>query len=154
MEITGKKGLGKLLKIILIIGFVLAIPTLIASPMLLHHTRNSTYSMMIIYPNGLLMLGIVYHFIKLFKSLEENEPFSYTNVDILKRTSILSLIVSILWLFDLLLMILVMKNTYINYIIVISFLSLLFFGVSIALYIIKELIFKATKYKEENDLTI
>ena len=45
MEITGKKGLGKVLKIVLIVGFILSIPTIAISPMLLHHTRNSTYSM-------------------------------------------------------------------------------------------------------------
>lgn len=154
MEITGKKGLGKILKIILIVGFFLSIPTIIVSPMLLHHTRNSMYSMIIIYPNGLLMLGIIYQFIKLFKSLENNEPFTYSNVDILKRTSIISLIISILWLIDLFFMIIIMKNTYINYVLVMSFLTLLFLGVAIALYILKELMFKATRYKEENDLTI
>ena len=154
MEITGKKGLGKVLKIVLIVGFILSIPTIAVSPMLLHHTRNSTYSMIIIYPNGVLMLGIIYQFIKLFKSLEKSEPFTYENVDILKRTSIMSLIMSIFWIVDLVFMILIMKNTYINYILVISFLSLLFFGVSIALYILKELMLQATKYKEENDLTI
>ncbi len=154
MEITGKKGLGKVLKIVLIVGFILSIPTIAISPMLLHHTRNSTYSMIIIYPNGVLMLGIIYQFIKLFKSLEKSEPFTYENVDILKRTSIMSLIMSIFWIVDLVFMILIMKNTYINYILVISFLSLLFFGVSIALYILKELMLQATKYKEENDLTI
>ena len=100
------------------------------------------------------MLGIIYQFIKLFKSLEKSEPFTYENVDILKRTSIMSLIMSIFWIVDLVFMILIMKNTYINYILVISFLSLLFFGVSIALYILKELMLQATKYKEENDLTI
>ena len=47
-----------------------------------------------------------------------------------------------------------MKNTYINYILVMAFLSLLFFGVAIALYILKELLYQATKYKEENDLTV
>ena len=154
MEITGKKGLGKILKIILIVGLILSIPTIAVSPMLLHHTRNSTYSMIIIYPNGVLMLGIIYQFIKLFKSLEKSEPFTYENVDILKRTNIMTLIMSIFWLIDLVFMILIMKNTYINYILVISFLSLLFFGVSIALYILKELMLQATKYKEENDLTI
>ena len=61
---------------------------------------------------------------------------------------------SIMWILDLVFMITIMKNTYINYIIVILFLSVLFFGVSIALYILKELIYQATKYKEENDLTI
>jgi hypothetical protein len=122
--------------------------------MLLHHTRNSIYSGLIIYPNGILMLGIIYQFIKLFKSLEENKPFTIENVKIIKTTSIISLIMSILWLIDLLFMIFIMKNTYINYILVMAFLSLLFFGVAIALYILKELLYQATKYKEENDLTV
>lgn len=154
MKITGKKSLGNTLKIVLIVGFIIAIPIIIISPELLHHTRNSMYSRVIIYPNGLLMLGIIYQFIKLFKSLEEDKPFTLNNVIILKRTSILSLIMSIMWILDLVFMITIMKNTYINYIIVILFLSVLFFGVSIALYILKELIYQATKYKEENDLTI
>ena len=100
------------------------------------------------------MLGIIYQFIKLFKSLEDNKPFTTKNVNILKRTSIISLTISILWLIDLFFMIFIMKNTYVNYIIVIVFLSALFFGVAIALYILKELILQATRYKEENDLTI
>ena len=154
MKITGNNGLGKLLRIILIVGFIICIPMIIVSPMLLHHTRNSMYSALIIYPNGLLMLGIIYQFIKLFKSLENNKPFTLDNVSILKRTSLISLAISILWIVDLFLMIFIMKNTYVNYIIVILFLSLLFFGVFIALYILAELIRQATKYKEENDLTI
>lgn len=154
MKITGNNGLGKLLKIILIVGFIICIPMIIVSPMLLHHTRNSMYSALIIYPNGILMLGIIYQFIKLFKSLENNKPFTLDNVYILKRTSLISLAISILWIVDLFLMIFIMKNTYVNYIIVILFLSLLFFGVFIALYILAELIRQATKYKEENDLTI
>ena len=154
MQITGKKGLGKILKIILIIGFIIAIPSTIISPMLLHHTRNSIYSAFIIYPNGLLMLGIIYEFVKLFKSLEDNKPFTSKNVKILKNTSIISLTMSILWILDLLFMIIIMKNTYVNYIIVMSFLSLLFFGVAIALYILAQLFNQATQYKEENDLTI
>ena len=154
MQITGKKGLGKTLKIVLIIGFIIMIPAIIISPLLLHHTRNSLYSMFIIYPNGILFLGIVYQFIKLFKSLEDNKPFTTSNVSILRKTSFITLAMSILWLIDLLFMIIVMKNTYVNYIIVIIFLSVLFFGVSIALYILKELISQATKYKEENDLTV
>ena len=154
MQITGKKGLGKILRIVLIVGFIISIPLIITSPILLHHTRNSIYSALIIYPNGLLMLGIIYEFIKLFKSLEDNKPFTSKNIKILKNTSIISLAMSILWILDLLFMILIMKNTYVNYIIVMSFLSLLFFGVAIALYILAELISQATEYKEENDLTI
>ena len=91
---------------------------------------------------------------QLFKSLEDNKPFTSKNVKILKNTSIISLAMSILWILDLLFMIIIMKNTYVNYIIVMSFLSLLFFGVAIALYILAQLFNQATQYKEENDLTI
>lgn len=146
--------LGKRLKVILVIGLIAFIPFLIVSPMLLKHTSKVVYSMFIIYPNGLLMGLIIYQFIKLFKSLENNNPFSYENVKILKTTGIISLVMSILWFIDLLFMILIIKNTYINYIIVLIFLSILFLGVAIALYILSELFRQATDYKEENDLTI
>ena len=57
--------LGKYLKILLIIGFIIFIPCIIASPFLLEHTRKLIYSMIIIYPNGLLISVIVYQFIKI-----------------------------------------------------------------------------------------
>ena len=146
--------LGKNLKLLLVIGMIIFIPFIITSPLLLQHTSKLIYSMFIIYPNGLLMTIIMYQFIKLFKSLENNNPFSYNNVKTLKTTSIVSLIMSILWFIDLLFMIFIIKNTYINYIIVLIFLSVLFLGVSISLYILSELFKQATDYKEENDLTI
>lgn len=154
MKILGNNGLGKKLKIILTIGFILGIAVIIASPFFLEHTKRVSYSMIIIYPNGGLMLAIIYEFIKLFKSLENNNPFTLENVRILKDTSIISLIMSILWLIDLLFMLFVIKNTYINYIIVLIFLMILFFGVAIALYILACLLRQATEYKLENDLVI
>lgn len=146
--------IGKLLKIILIIGLVVAVPCIISSPFLLEHTRNVIYSMFIIYPNSLLMIAITWQFIKLFHSLEKNTPFDYENVRTLKIGGILSLVMSVLWIIDLLFMIFVIGNTYINYIIVLVFLAVLFFGVAIALFILSELFRQATAYKEENDLTI
>ena len=146
--------LGKLLKILLIIGTIVVIPLIVISPMLLNHTSKTLYSMFVIYPNGLLIVLIAFEFIKLFKSLEENKPFTYDNVKILKNTSVLSLIMSILWLIDLLFMVFIIGNTYVNYIIVLIFLTGLFLGVSIALYILSELFKQATDYKQENDLTI
>jgi hypothetical protein len=110
--------------------------------------------MFIIYPNGLLILIFIYQFVKLFKSLEDNNPFNDDNVKTLKISGIISLITSIMWIVDLLFMIFVIKNTYVNYIIVLLFLAALFFGVSIALYILSELFRQATEYKKENDLTI
>ena len=154
MKILGKNGLGKILKVFLIIGFIISIPLIILSPFLLNHTSKSIYSMIIIYPNGIILLLIILEFIKLFTSLEKEEPFTFINVKILKRCSIFSFIISLLWLIDLFFMIFIIKNTYINYMIVLSFLTLLFLGVSIALLILAELLNQATIYKEENDLTI
>lgn len=148
------KKIGILLKTVLIIGLVVAIPCVIISPFLLEHTRSVIYSMIIIYPNSLLMIGITIQFIKLFQSLERNNPFNYENVRTLKIGSIISFVMSILWIIDMLFMIFMIGNTYINYIIVLVFLAILFFGVSIALYILAELFRQATDYKEENDLTI
>ena len=154
MNVLGKNGLGKYLKIFLIILFIILIPGIVLSPFLLHHTRKIIYSMFIIYPNGILLLGIVYEFIKLFKSLEVNNPFNNENVKTLYQTSLISFLISILWFTDLLFMIFIINNYYVNYIIVLIFLSLLFLGVSISLYILSELFKKAVIYKEESDLTI
>lgn len=154
LQILGKHGLGKVLKLLLIIGLILSIPTVVMGPFLLNHTGQVLYSMIIIYPNGLLFIVMIYQFIKLFQSLEDNTPFIYTNVILLKRIGKLSLLMSIFWFLDLLFMLLIINNHYINYILVLAFLSLLFIGVFIALYILSELINQAVKYKEENDLTI
>ena len=148
------KKIGIILKLVLIIGLVVAVPFVIISPFWLEHTRSVIYSMFIIYPNSLLMIGITIQFIKLFQSLEKNNPFNYENVKTLKKGSIISLAMSILWVIDLLFMIFMIGNTYINYIIVLIFLAVLFLGVAIALYILSELFRQATDYKEENDLTI
>ena len=110
--------------------------------------------MLIVYPNGLLMIGIAIQFLKMFRSLEKNQPFTQDNVNILKKTGFLSFIMSGLWIIDLLIMMFIIKNTYINYISVLLFLFILFRGVGIALWTLSLLFSQATKYKEENDLTI
>ena len=146
--------MGNLLKNIVIIGIIFAIPVIILIPFLLNNNYSILYSMIIIYPNGLLMVAIAIQFLKMFKSLEMNKPFTQKNVDILKKTGFLSFAMSLLWIIDLLIMVFIIKNTYINYIIVLLFLFILFFGVGIALWTLSLLWLQATEYKEENDLTI
>ena len=146
--------MGNFLKILVIIGIVVSIPVIILIPFLLSNNYSILYSMLIVYPNGLLMIGIAIQFLKMFRSLEKNQPFTLDNVNILKKTGFLSFIMSGLWIIDLLIMIFIIKNTYINYIIVLLFLFILFFGVGIALWTLSLLFLQATKYKEENDLTI
>ena len=135
--------IGKVLKIILLIAYIVAIPLLGYLPFILKHNMSLSSSMFIIYPNGILMLAITYFFIKLFNQLELNNPFSREVTKCFKITSILSLTMAIFWIIDLLFMIIVLKNHYINYIIVLIFLAVLFFGVAIALYLLKELFTQA-----------
>lgn len=153
MKILGNNGLGKILKIFLIVAFIIAIPIIICLPLIMRN-MSETNSMVVIYPNGVLMLIFTYQFILMFKSLEQNNPFTFNNVKLLRRAGFISLILSVMWLIDLFYLVLVVHNTYFNYMLVLVFLMVLFFGVFIALYIISELIRQATIYKEENDLTI
>ena len=146
--------MGNILKIIVILGIVFSIPVIVLIPFLLSNNYSIFYSMLIVYPNGLLMVAIAFQFLKMFKSLEKKEPFTQRNVEILRNTGLLSFSMSALWIIDLFIMIFVIKNTYINYILVLLFLFILFFGVGIALWTLSLLFLQATKYKEENDLTI
>ena len=95
--------MGNILKIIVVIGIVFSIPVIILIPFLLSNNYSVLYSMLIVYPNGLLMIGIAIQFLKMFRSLEKNQPFTQDNVNILKKTGILSFIMSGLWIIDLLL---------------------------------------------------
>ncbi|MBR3145678.1 MAG: DUF2975 domain-containing protein [Bacilli bacterium] len=154
MAKNNNQKIGKVIKIILIIGTILSIPAMIIIPFLLKHSISLIHSMLIVYPNCILILGITWGFIKLFKSLEDNNPFNRSNVKILKNMGIISFIMSGLWFVDLLDLLLVIKNYYLNYTLVLIFLTLLFIGIGIALYILSILFKQATLYKEENDLTI
>lgn len=154
MAKNNNQKIGKVIKIILIIGTILSIPAMIIIPFLLQHSISLIHSMLIVYPNCILILGITWGFIKLFKSLEDNNPFNRSNIKILKNMGIISFIMSGLWFVDLLDLLLIIKNYYLNYTLVLIFLTLLFIGIGIALYILSILFKQATLYKEENDLTI
>ena len=156
MEITGRKGLGNILKNFLQVCFVIGSFTAIILPFLLYkfYGLNLINCFAVIYPNGIILAILTYEFIKLFDSLRKNNPFCNENVRILKTTGLISFIGSLCWLFDLIFGITFMKSDYIVFIGTLIFLTILFLGVSIALYILSELFKKAIKFKEENELTI
>ena len=140
MKILGENGIGKFLKVFLQICFWGGIVLLIALPLIAQiakvHLNASIY---VIYPNGIVLLVIVKQFIGQFDSLKNKNPFCIENSKRLKNCCIASLIETVLLIIDLLVMI---------------FMIILFIGVSIAFYILSELIKQATEYKNENDLTI
>ena len=155
MEIFGEKGIGKFLKVLLQLCFWGGIAVLIVLPFLLQLVGlklNATA--FVIYPNGIALLVIVRQFIGQFDSLKNKKPFCIENVKRLKTSGIASLVETALWTIDLLYTIFLAKGADVMIVLVLAFLIILFAGVSIAFYILAELIKQATEYKEENELTI
>lgn len=155
MEILGEKGIGKFLKIFLQVCFCGGIAVLIVLPFMLQMVGlklNATA--FVIYPNGIALLVIVRQFIGQFDSLKNRKPFCMENVKRLKTSGVASLIETALWTIDLLYTVFLAKGADVIIVLVLAFLIILFAGVSIAFYILAELIKQATEYKEENELTI
>lgn len=155
MKVTGKSGLGEILKIFLQVCFWGGCIFLVLLPFILQSFgMHLNAAWVVIYPNGIVLLIITRKFINLFDSLKNNNPFCEENVKILKSTAIVSLVSSIFWLIDFIFEIGLAGATDIVLTITLAFLVVLFLGVSIALYILSELLKQATEYKKENDLTI
>lgn len=155
MVILGEKGIGKFLKIFLQICFWGGIVLLIILPFMLQMLGlklNATA--FVIYPNGIALLVIVRQFIGQFDSLKNRKPFCMENVKRLKTSGVASLVETALWTIDLLYTVFLAKDADVVIVLVLAFLIILFAGVSIAFYILAELIKQATEYKEENELTI
>ena len=155
MYLLGENGLGKILKVFLQTCFFGGILLLIIWPFqlkLLGLKPNAVA--LVIYPNGIALLVIVYQFIGLFDSLKNNNPFCIENVKRMKYAGIASLIEAVLWGLDLVYEVVLAKTIEPLFITVLGFLFILFTGVAIALYILSELFKQATEYKKENELTI
>ena len=81
MKILGENGLGKILKVFLQTCFIGGIILLIIWPFQLKLFGLEPNAVgLVIYPNGIAMLVIVYQFIGLFDSLKNNNPFCIENV--------------------------------------------------------------------------
>ena len=155
MKIMGEQGIGSILKVFLQVCFYSGIVILIGLPFVLNKMGFSLgASMYVIYPNGIVLLAITHQFIKLFNSLRLNNPFCEDNVKTLNTAGIICFTGAIFWLIDFLYEIILAKSEDIVFNATLLFLCILFLGVAIALYILSELFKQATKYKNENDLTI
>lgn len=108
----------------------------------------------LIYPAGILFLGLVIQFIKLFNQFNAEKAFHLNTVKHLKNASKISFVISIITFIGLLLAIFVYPTYTLTLKISLTFFTILFIGVGIALYLLAELFRQATEFKEENDLTI
>lgn len=155
MKILGEDGLGRFLKVFLQTCFYGGIILLIILPFQLQMVGlHLNATAVVIYPNGIALLAIMYQFIGLFDSLKNNNPFCIENVKRLKKAGIASLVEATLWAIDLIYQLVLVKDFAPIFILILIFLFILFIGVSIALYILSELMKQATEYKVENELTI
>lgn len=154
MKILGKKGLGSWLKMLLQVATIFGIIILVAVPLIINDSSLPIDpNIIIFYPNAVCLLIIMYQFIGLFESLKNNNPFCENTVKKLMFSSRVAGIASIFWIIDLIIEVFIVKSG-VALILVLLFLSILFVGVTIALYILAELFDKALEYKNENDLTI
>lgn len=150
----GYRGIGKILDIVLRLCFVLGIILLIfIVPVLKYLGFEISLFYFFIYPIGISFLIFMYQFIGLFQSLSKNEPFCKYNVVKLKIAMNSSFGIAIL-IFISFLVAVVIYQYKLSFVICLLFMDILFLGVGIALYILRELFREAIRYKEENDLTI
>lgn len=155
MKIVGKNGIGSILKFILQISMVIGILFLISMYWIVRKVNlEFNWFIACIYPCGISFLVLIYQFIGLFNSLKESNPFCKENPKRMNIGMISSIVTCIFILIALLLSILVYNQYTLELKVALSFIFILFFGVSIALYILKELFIEAINYKEENELTI
>lgn len=156
MKIKGKNSVGSLLKVFLQICMVIgALLLIFLYSILKANNLHFDLFVVMIYPCGILFLVLIYQFVGLFNSLKENNPFCNDNVMKLNRGMMISFVISVLIVIALCFSVFLYGDYYtFSFNICVGFICLLFFGVGIALYILKELFKEATIYKEENELTI
>ena len=154
MKVMGENGVGSILKTLLQICFIGGIAILILLPIVFIISGESLGPLIyVLYPNGIAMLVITKQFIGLFNLLKESNPFCDNTVKRLKTAGIAAGVMAILFFIQALYETFLVKASLI-FCIGIGFMSVLFLGVAIALYILSELFRQATEYKTENDLTI
>lgn len=146
--------LSRIIRIFLIIFMICGCLVLLGLP-LITKSIGIHFDLFIgmIYPCGLCLLFIVYEFIMMFKSLERSKPFVLINSIRFRKSMYTSFVIGILILISMLI-----TNIYSYYSlqlkVALLLISIIFFGIGIAFYILSELFKQATLYKEENDLTI
>ncbi len=155
MKLDGKFGIGNILKVFLEICMVVLITNLLLLFQIVNFLKlKFDLFIVMIYPCGICFLALIYQFIKLFDSLKNNKPFSNDTIKRFNNSQIICFIISLLVFIALFLLIFVYDyySNELRY--CIAFIGILFFGVGVALYIMKSLFKEAISYKELNDLTI
>lgn len=154
MERSKIKSIGSLLNLVLKVSMFIGIILLISFYFIIKGLGiEMDMFLVMFYPCGICFLYLVYQFIELFRMLKINTPFSDNTITYLNRGKNISFIITCFLVIGF-----ISLFFYDYYLLGIKlcvlFICILFFGVGIALYILKELFISALEYKMENDLTI
>lgn len=154
MVIIGEKGLSGLVKYTLDLMMLLVMLVLLTLPITVKmyiETYVSTvgenyywFLLVFLWVSGLLYMGIVYELRKMFKSLNQREPFTRANVASFKRIAVLALWVAAIYAIKIVF--------YISLLTIVIGMAAL--SVGLCALIIGEVFRQAVEVKEENDLTI
>ncbi len=150
-----KTGLFRYMKIALDILLILGLVIIVAMPFIFYllpdtlldkyfMSESSTFSMIFIEVCGILMWIVLNEIRKIFKTLDEGEPFVVHNVLHLKRSA---------WLFMVLTALFVAK-TIVNISLLSPVMMIALFVAGLFCRVLAEVFEKAIKVKKENDLTI
>lgn len=153
MKVLGEKSISKWLKIALQLLLVFGILVYLFLPWVVNIYSNMVHAdfgifygwiLGILYISGIPAIRMVYIFIQLFDSLKNNKPFQKENVTYLKRVSICSVMIAVIYCL----------GSFFFQSIFTIIIAGIFFIAWLGLYILAELFEQAVAYKEENDLTI
>ena len=169
MKITGSKSISSGIKVFLIILFVVCIIAMISIPILVKNLysgadivnmKDIIAEMVFMYIAAIPALLMIIEFEKIFSDFSKEIVFSKKIENRLKRTSIYSLVIGVVFLINCIVYIcnfggeMFVNPFRIMYVVVIILLALIFLILSVGLMILKNIYRTAVENKEENDLTI
>lgn len=151
MQIIGEKGLSGYVKLLLDAVFIGGIAIFLTLPWclkiafdLIKNDENYYFLLVFFYFTGVFALSLVYEMRKVFKNINQKNPFIIENVKSFKNMSIASFIISIAY---------VIKVIFFPSILTII-MTMVFIIAGLFLLILSEVFHQAVIVKEENDLTI
>jgi len=154
MVIIGERGLSGLVKYTLELMLLVVTMVLLTLPITVRMYLGTYVSiagenyywflLVFLWVSGLLYMGIVYELRKMFKSLNQREPFTRENVASFRKIAVLALWVAAIYAIKIIF--------YISLLTVVIGMAAL--SVGLCALIIGEVFRQAVEVKEENDLTI
>lgn len=151
MQIIGEKGLSGYVKLLLDAVFIGGIAIFLTLPWclkiafdLIKNDENYYFLLVFFYFTGVFALSLVYEMRKVFKNINQRNPFIIENVKSFKHMSVASFIISIAY---------IVKVIFFPSILTII-MTMVFIIAGLFLLILSEVFHQAVFVKEENDLTI